>query len=130
MVFDTNGRADYRKDMVNYERIRAATPINLLVCISLVIGTMATVEKWCRSALIRPRMSPTSLIASVAFVGCWLGLNLYGVDSLWTVVTMATGVLLVGIFLTCFAVIDWIGGVWSLATRATRRLVARSAPVD
>jgi len=72
-------------------------------------------------------VSIKAMMAITAAIATNIAIFLHGDDWLWTIKPLATGMVFVGIFLTCFAVIDWIGGLWSLATR---RLFARSPSAD
>jgi len=94
-----------------------------LVGLTILAGTLQVVERWQRTGAIRFMFTLKGMIAVTGAIATSTALFLNGDDFLWTIKPLATGVLFVGIILTCFAVIDWIGSLWSLVSR---RLFARS----
>jgi len=100
--------------------------LNTGIGILLIVGTMVTIRRWHETGVVDFHMSMRAIMALMALVSCNIVLASSD-DFLWTYKPLATGVLFVGIFLTCFAVIDWIGSLWSLATR---RLSASSASAE
>jgi len=100
---------------------------DIVIGLTLLVGPMHSTSRWHSNATIRFRVTIRGLLAIIATTAACIAIFLHGHDWLWTIKPIATGVLVVGIFLTCFAVIDWIGGLWSLATR---RFFARSAQAD
>ena len=83
----------------------------------VVVSTLFVVDRWQRQGVIRCRLTLKGIMSTMAMTGATLAIAMYGDDFLWTFKPIATGLVFIGIFLTCFAVIDWIGGLWHLLTR-------------
>jgi len=89
---------------------------NILCALLLISGTSRTIARSQRLEVFRYSITINGLLAMTATAATYVGMaRAEGFD--WLISHLATGVLFVGIFLTCFAVIDWIGGLWSLVTR-------------
>jgi hypothetical protein len=103
--------------------------VNALCAMLLMVGAICTLERWHRGAVIRFSITTRGLLAITSCAAIFLA----SARAEWLpslillILQVATGVVFVGIFLTCFAVIDWIDGLSSLATR---RLFARSTSTD
>ena len=101
--------------------------INMAAALVLTLGTMQSINRCQRQAIICCRVSLKGMLALTGLAATNVAMFTQSHDFLWTIKPLATGVLFVGIFLTCLAVIDWIGGLWSLATR---RFAARSTQTE
>ena len=97
---------------------------DLAAWILLIVGTISCVKRWSHNGTIRFRCSLRGMFAVTTGFAIQLAVLLHSDDWLWTVKPIATGILFIGIFLTCFALIDWIGGLWSLVVHR----FARSQP--
>jgi len=114
---------------------KAALVFDIFVGVLMLAGVIHAVYRVQRLLESKPTLrrvlgtniSIGTALGITATVAVNIAIAMRGHDPLWNVKPIATGVLFVGIFLTCFAIIDWIGGLWSLATR---RLFARSAQAD
>ena len=91
--------------------------VDIVVGVLVTLGTVQVINRWQRQEVFHCTVSLKGMLAFVGLVAINITLFTRSHDPLWTIKPIATGVLFVGIFLTCLAVIDWIGWGWGLVTR-------------
>ena len=102
---------------------------NVMCAILLIGGPPHTINRWHHSGVIRCRVTVKGLLATTCGVAAYLAMargelwpgQSWLVGFTWLVEYSANAVFFVGVWLTCFAVIDWIGGLCSVVTRRLAR---------